>query len=263
MKDPTQRFSSRVENYVKYRPHYPQEVIAELRNECRLASNSLVADIGSGTGFLAELFLQHGNQVFAVEPNADMRAAGEALLGKYAGFHSVAGRAENTILETRSVDFVVSGQAFHWFDRRVARGEFLRILKPDGWVMIVWNDREIRATPFMIAYEQLIQKHAPDYTLVDYRQVYRAGLSDFFDEHGYQSRTFRYRQKLDYEGVRGRLLSSSYTPEEDHPNHKPMLSELPDIFRTHEINGLVEFEYTTRMYFGKLGCYKSAMPFRT
>jgi SAM-dependent methyltransferase len=252
MKDPTRRFSSRVRNYVKYRPHYPQEVIAELIEDCQLTPNSWVADIGSGAGFLAELFLQNGNAVYAVEPNRDMRAASEELQGKYAGFRSVAGRAEDTTLENQCVDFVVSGQAFHWFDRRVARIEFLRILKPDGWAMIVWNERDTHATPFMDAYEQLIQRHAPDYALVDYRQVYRTGMPDFFGAQGYQTRTFRYRQEFDYEGVRGRLLSSSYTPEEGHPNHEPMLSALLEIFRLHENHGRVEFAYTTRMYYGRL-----------
>jgi len=254
MKDSTQRFSSRVRNYVKYRPHYPQEVIAELRKDCRLTPNSWVADIGSGAGFLAGLFLQNGNPVFAVEPNRDMREASEELLGKYAGFHSVDGRAESTTLGNQCVDFVVSGQAFHWFDRQVARGEFLRILKPDGWVMIVWNERDTRSNPFMAAYEQLIQRHAPEYALVDYRQAYHAGVPDFFGAYGYQLRTFRYRQEFDYEGLRGRLLSSSYTPEAGHPNHEPMLSALLEIFRLYENNGRVEFAYTTRMYYGQLSC---------
>jgi SAM-dependent methyltransferase len=252
MKDPTKRFSSRVNNYVKYRPRYPQEVIGALRNECGLTSNSLVADIGSGTGFLTELFLQNGNPVFAVEPNPEMRAASEKLLGKYTGFHSVAGRAENTTLENKSVDFVVSGQAFHWFDRQATRNEFLRILRSDGWVMIVWNERVTQASPFLADYEQLIRQYAPDYALVDYRKIYRESLSDFYGERGYQSKTFRYRQQFDLAGVRGRLLSSSYTPEQGHPNHEPMLAELQKIYRSHEVDGQVEFEYTTHMYYGRL-----------
>jgi SAM-dependent methyltransferase len=252
MKDPTQRFSSRVRDYVRYRPHYPREALAELQANCRLDSNSQVADIGSGAGFLAELFLQNGNPVFAIEPNPDMRAASEELLGKYAGFHSIAGRAENTMLENQGMEFVVSGQAFHWFDRRAARNEFLRILKPQGWVMIIWHERDAQATPFMSQYEQLIRRHAPDYALVDYRRIYHSGVPDFFGPQEYQSRTFRYRQEFDYDGVRGRLLSSSYTPEEGHPNHAPMLSELLKIFQLHAPGGRVEFTYTTRMYYGHL-----------
>jgi SAM-dependent methyltransferase len=252
MKDPTQRFSSRVDNYLNYRPRYPQGVIVELQEHCRLAQNSIVADIGSGTGFLAELFLQNGNQVFAVEPNHEMRAAGRQLLGKYAGYHDVAGRAEATLLEDCSIDFIVSGQAFHWFDRPAARAEFLRILKPAGWVMIVWNERETHLTPFMAAYERLIQRHAPEYALVDHREAYRSHLADIYGRQQYRSKTLSYRQQFDYAGVRGRLLSSSYTPEKGHPNHAPMLAELLEIFQSHELNGFVTFEYLTHMYYGLL-----------
>ena len=251
MKDPTVRFSNRVENYAKYRPHYPQEVIASLREECRLTAASLIADIGSGTGILTELFLRNGNPVFAVEPNGEMRAAGERLLGNYAGFRSVDARAEATTLADRSIDFVVAGQAFHWFDRREARAEFLRILKSPGWVMVVWNEREIQTTPFLKAYERLLQRYGTDYARVVHKQVYDAGLADFFGLQGFTSRTFGYRQEFDYAGVKGRLLSSSYTPEADHPDHGPMLAELIKIFQAHEVNGRVAFEYTTRMYCGR------------
>ncbi|HED03359.1 MAG TPA: class I SAM-dependent methyltransferase [Candidatus Fraserbacteria bacterium] len=252
MTDPTLRFSSRVENYIKYRPHYPPAVIATLREECQLASAALIADIGSGTGLLTELFLQSGNQVFAVEPNREMRAAGERLLRNYPGFHSVAGRAEATTLADQSVGFVVAGQAFHWFDRQKARSEFCRILRPAGWVMLVWNEREDRATPFLMAYEQLLQRYATDYVQVNHKQVDEATLADFYGVQGFKSETFSQRQDFDYAGVRGRLLSSSYTPEVGYPDYEPMLAELSKVFQAHEINGRVRFEYTTRMYYGQL-----------
>jgi SAM-dependent methyltransferase len=252
MRDPTLRFSSRVENYIKCRPNYPQAVIATLREECQLTAAALIADIGSGTGFLTELFLKNGNRVLAVEPNREMREAGEHLLRDYSGFHSVAGRAEATTLADQSVDFVVAGQAFHWFDLRKARSEFLRILKPAGWVMLVWNEREAGATPFLVAYERLLQRYATDDARLRYKQVYDTTLADFYGVHGFKSRTFSHRQDFDYAGVQGRLLSSSYTPEAGHLNHEPMLAELSRIFRAHQINGRVTLEYTTRMYYGRL-----------
>ena len=251
MTDPTLRFSSRVENYIKYRPHYPPAVIATLREECQLTAASLVADIGSGTGLLTELFLQNGNQVFAIEPNPEMRAAGERLLRNYPGFHSVAGRAEATSLAEHSVDFVVAGQAFHWFDRQKAQNEFFRILKPTGWVMLVWNNRETGATPFLMAYEQLLQRYATDYVQVNHKQVDEAALADFYGVHGFKSKTFSHRQEFDYLGLQGRLLSSSYTPEAGHPNYEAMLVELSKAFQAHELNGRVRFEYRTKMYYGQ------------
>jgi ubiquinone/menaquinone biosynthesis C-methylase UbiE len=252
--DPTLRFSSRVENYVKYRPRYPQDVIETLRMECGLSSSMLIADVGSGTGTLAELFLQNGNQVFAVEPNQEMREAAEHLLGKYPGFRSVAGRAESTVLADQSVDFVVVGQAFHWFDIRQTRREFLRILRPSGWTMVVWNEREFQTTPFLIAYDQLLQRYAPDYAREKHKNVYDTALTDFYGAGGFVEKAFSYRQDLDFTGVKGRMLSSSYTPEPGRPNHEPMMAELLKIYQDHQVNGRVTLAYITRMYYGRLTC---------
>jgi ubiquinone/menaquinone biosynthesis C-methylase UbiE len=246
------RFSRRVENYVKYRPHYPNEVLETLQNECGLAASATIADIGSGTGALTELFLQNGNPVFAVEPNREMREAAEQLLGKYPGFCSVAGRAESTALNDQSADFVVVGQAFHWFDIRESRREFLRILKPSGWAMVVWNEREFQKTPFLIAYDRLLQRYAPDYARVKHKSVYDTSLADFYGPRGFKTKVFRVRQELGFAGAKGRLLSSSYTPEPGHPNHEPMMAELSKIFKEHEVDGRVTFEYTTWMYYGQL-----------
>src|SRR6266581_6258084 len=135
MNDPTQRFSNRVENYLRYRPRYPAEILEVLRAECGLQATSLIADVGSGTGFLAELFLSNGNQVFGIEPNPEMREAGEQLLRSYPKFTAVAATAEITTLPEASVDFVTAGQAFHWFDRERCRDEFRRILRPASWVV--------------------------------------------------------------------------------------------------------------------------------
>jgi len=252
MADPTQRFSSRVENYIKYRPNYPKAIITTLQEECQLSVTSRIADIGSGTGFLTELFLQNGNTVFAVEPNREMRDAGKRILQNYPGFHSVPGKAEDTTLADHSIDLIAAGQAFHWFDEQKTRPEFIRILKPGGWVMLVWNDRETETTPFLTAYEKLLQQYATDYAQVNHKQVDDNALMGFYGAHGFKLRTFSHRQNFDLTGVQGRLLSSSYAPEAGHPNHEPMLAELARIFQAHEVNGQIGFEYTTKIYYGQL-----------
>jgi SAM-dependent methyltransferase len=252
MTDATSRFSSRVENYVKYRPRYPVQVLTTMQQECGLKAESIIADIGSGTGALTELFLRNGNQVFAVEPNGEMRTAAEGLLEHLPGFHSISGRAEATNLDSGALDYVVTGQAFHWFDVLRSREEFSRILKPGGWAMVVWNEREFETTAFLIAYNRLLIRFAPDYAREKHKQVYDTALSRFFGAQGYESRTFGYRQEMDFAGVKGRMLSSSYTPEAGHPNHEPMMAELAEIFRIHAVNDSVAFEYTTRMYYGRL-----------
>jgi SAM-dependent methyltransferase len=252
MSDSTRRFSSRVENYVKYRPSYPPEIIALLASECGLTPDARVADIGSGTGRLAELFLKNGNLVFGIEPNRQMREAGERLLGGYAGFTSVDGSAEATTLDDQSVDMIAAGQAFHWFDRTRARAEFARILRPGGWVVLVWNERKVGSTPFLAAYERLLRTYSSEYETLNHRHVDQAMIAAFFAAGTFKARKFENRQNFDFAGVKGRLLSSSYAPEAGHPQHQPMLDELAAIVRAHQADGAVTFEYDTNVYYGQL-----------
>jgi ubiquinone/menaquinone biosynthesis C-methylase UbiE len=247
----TSRFSDRVENYILYRPGYPAEVMQALRNECGLSPNDVIADIASGTGIWTRMLLENGNSVFGVEPNAEMRKAGERLLTAFPKFTSVAGTAEATTLPEHSLDFVTAAQAAHWFDRAQARREFLRILKPGGWLALLWNERVTDATKFLRDYEQLLLTYGTDYQDIRHEHTTSA-VNEFFDPAPFQERVFESRQEFDYRGVEGRLLSSSYAPGPDHPQHAPMLRELRLIFDDAAIKGRVSFEYKTRLYFGRL-----------
>ena len=252
MNDSTERFSSRVENYIKYRPGYPKEVIETLSGECGLAADSIIADVGSGTGILTDMFLRNGNVVYGVEPNREMREAAERLLKDYPRFRSVAARAEETALDDKSVDFITAGQAFHWFDREKTRMEFVRILKPQGRVALIWNERVTTTTPFLVTYEQLLKDYSTDYEKVDHRRIDDEVIRDFFGSNQFRLKQFNNIQVFDYEGVKGRLLSSSYAPEEGHPNYEPMLAELERIFQAYQNEGRVVVEYITQMYYGQL-----------
>jgi SAM-dependent methyltransferase len=252
MTDVTQRFSSRVDNYIKYRPGYPNEVVETLRSACGLTSDSIIADIGSGTGILAEMFLKNGNEVYGVEPNHEMREAGERLLKDCPRFRSVAARAEETTLPDSGVDFITAGQAFHWFDREKSRAEFARILRPRGWVALIWNERVTTTTQFLVAYERLLKDYSTDYERIDHRQINYDVIRDFFCSDRFTLKRFNNAQVFDYDGVKGRLLSSSYAPEAGHPNHEPMLAELERIFQAYQNDGKVVFEYVTQMYYGQL-----------
>jgi len=207
--------------------------------------------VGSGTGILTEMFLKNGNRVFGVEPNREMREMGERLLKKYPAFTSANGTAEATTLANASIDFVTAGQAFHWFNREQARKEFARILKEDGWVVLVWNKRLDDASPFARAYEQLLQKYGTDYAVVDHRRVDQEAIAAFFAPRSFTSREFQNRQACDFASLKGRLLSSSYTPEPGQATYQPMLNELQAIFDQHQAKGKVDFDYTTLMYFGR------------
>ena len=250
--DPTQRFSSRVEDYIRFRPGYPVEVVVALRRECGLTSASRVADIGCGTGNLARLFLENGNPVVGVEPNGPMREAARRLLGHDPNFRIVDGRAEATTLPDESADFVTAGQAFHWFDRERSRREFRRILADRGWVVLIWNERDTTSTPFLRAYEALLRRFGTDYEQVDHRRIDERVLEEFFADGEFAGRTFPNRQVLDLPGLRGRLRSSSYTPEPGHPQFRPMQEAVDALFREHASGGNVCLEYETRTYFGHL-----------
>jgi SAM-dependent methyltransferase len=248
---PTARFSGRVEDYVRYRPGYPPEVVALLGGECDLKPAHVIADIASGTGAFTRLLLENGNQVFAVEPNTEMREAGNRLLQSFNKLKPVAGTAEDTTLHSASVDFVTAAQAAHWFDRHRARTEFVRILKPGGWCVLIWNERRTAATPFLRDYEQLLLTYGTDYKEVRHERT-TATIHDFFAPAPYRERVFELRQRFDFEGTAGRLLSSSYAPLAGHPNHSPMMAELQRIFRAHAQQGMVHFEYNTRVYYARL-----------
>ena len=248
---PVDRFSNRVENYVKYRPGYPHAIISLLQTECGLTPKSIVADIGSGTGKLSELFLDNGNRVLAVEPNEAMRIAGEKLLNARQNFVSVNGTSEATTLDSASVDFVTAGQAFHWFDPVATRLEFARIMRPGGWVALVWNDRKLEATPFLKDYETLLLEFGTDYQEVRNDKDITS-IARFFAPTNYLYKSFPNRQLFDLEGLRGRVLSSSYTPQPDSPKFEPMLKEIEHIFFRNQRDGLVSFDYDTKVFYGQL-----------
>lgn len=253
MTDSTQRFTGRVEDYARYRPAYPPELLDLLRRECGLTENTVVADVGSGTGILARLFGDNGNRVIAVEPNEEMRRAGERLLAGQGLFESVMGTAEATTLPQGSVDLITAGQAFHWFDPAPARVEFARVLRPGGSVVLVWNDRRKHGWPFPEAYEWLLETYAIDYAEVEHgRKGSLENIRRFFAPNPVRTATFDNRQVLDYDGLLGRLRSSSYVPAEGQPGHHEMLTRLEGIFRYHENGGRVVMEYDTRVYYSSL-----------
>jgi SAM-dependent methyltransferase len=246
--NPTGRFSNRVDDYVRYRPGYPAAVLDVLRTEAGLTPSAVVADVGSGTGISTALFLGYGNTVYAVEPNAGMRAAAERQLGTDPKFRSVIGTAEATTLPAQSVDFVVSGQAFHWFDRVKARAEFVRVLRPGGWCVLMWYTRKT-GIPFLDAFEALLKQYGTDYGAVRHDTITPADVAAFFGGL-VAHRRLGHEQRFDLAGFLGRLRSSSYIPAEGHPQFAPMTAAAERLFAAHSVGGEVRFEYDTDVYFG-------------
>jgi SAM-dependent methyltransferase len=248
MNDTVTRFSNRVANYVRYRPGYPPEVLELFRTEMRLTSESILADIGSGTGLSTKPFLESGNKVYGVEPNASMREAAEEYLAAFPKFVSHEGTAEDTKLGDATVDFVIAAQAFHWFDPEKTRNEFKRILKPGGFIALLWNERQLDTTEFLREYEKLLLKYANDYENVRHENIDQQKLGDFFETE-YNRATFPNYQEFDLAGIRGRVLSSSYMPAEDDPVFPALEKELKELFAKHSENDKIKVFYDTNIYY--------------
>ena len=251
MLNSTERFSSRVANYIKYRPSYPGAVLELLSTRCGLGAPSAVADVGSGTGILTELLLETGAEVYGVEPNREMREAGERLLHDYGRFHSVAGTAEATTLPDGCVDLITASQAFHWFDVLKSRRELGRILRRRGWVALIWNERPLESVALLDEYDALLRRHCPEYDRVKDMRADEAKMREFFG-HRPETAVFANRQTFDYAGLEGRLMSSSYAPEAGNPEHEPMIAGLRKLFERHSRGGKVLFPYRTLVFFGQL-----------
>jgi SAM-dependent methyltransferase len=224
-----------------------------LEAACGLTRASVIADIGAGTGILTALLARNGNETFAIEPNGAMRDACVKLLTDCANVHVRDGRAEETGLPDHCIDIVAAGQAFHWFEPHQTRAEFVRILKPGGSCVLIWNVRERTSTPFLADYEALLQRYGTDYREVSEQHANADALARFFAPNGYRTATFPNHQPADAAAVRGRLLSSSYVPNVGGPNFEPMLVELDEIFHRHAKDGRVTFEYVTTVCYGRLG----------
>jgi SAM-dependent methyltransferase len=247
----TTRFSNRVEDYVKYRPGYPAEIVRFLHDTYGLTQDKLIADIGAGTGISTELFLKKGYRVIAVEPNVEMREKAIELLDSYNGFIPKNGTAENTGIESNSVGAIIAGQAFHWFDAVKTRTEFKRILKPNGIVALIWNERKT-ISAFEQEYDELIIKHGNDYVKVDHRNIDTENIAAFFNPEPVHLETFANKQVFDFEGLKGRLLSSSYMPARDEEGYEPMINDLQALFDKFQRDGVIVINYDTKVYSGKL-----------
>jgi SAM-dependent methyltransferase len=247
----TTRFSNRVEDYVKYRPGYPEEIVKFLHDVYGLTQDKLIADIGAGTGISTALFLKKGYRVIAVEPNVEMREKAIELLDSYNGFIPKNGTAEHTGIDSNSIGAIIAGQAFHWFDAVKTRTEFKRILKPDGIVALIWNERKTTSA-FEQEYDELIIKHGNDYVKVDHRNIDTEHIAAFFKPEPVHLETFANKQVFDFEGLKGRLLSSSYMPARNEEGYESMINDLQALFNKFQQDGFIVINYDTKVYSGKL-----------
>lgn len=251
MSNTVDRFNDTVGLYLKYRPSYPSDILTELVTTKAFSSRSIIADIGSGTGFLTKLFLDHGNTVFGVEPNLGMKAAAEQYLAQYPTFHSIEATAENTKLAENSIDWITVGTAFHWFHVNKTKTEFTRILKSPGYVLLVWNVRDI-SQPLIRDYENLLLKYCNEYAKSQAETFNQSAVAEFFLPFEMKTADFPNQQNFNWDALKGRLLSTSYCLKEANPNFSNMLNSLKDIYDKYQKNNIVAFHYVTKLYYGRL-----------
>ena len=247
--DSKERFSNRVDNYVKFRPTYPAEAIDYIVAQAGCDERSVIADLGSGTGKFTRLFLERGLCVVAVEPNDHMRIAAENELSCFTNFRSVSASAEKTGLDDNSVDLITVAQAFHWFDRDICKTEFRRILKPDGCVCLIWNRRN-PSVKFMAEYHEVVKRLHGEYPNAENEKT-APGVYDAFFDGNYEKHDIFWHQTFDFDSLWGRTQSSSYSPVAGHPNYEPLKAALRDLFERYNENGLVRFEYRTEVVIGR------------
>lgn len=246
-----QRFSKTVDNYIKYRPHYPKAVITLLQEKCHLNKNDIIADIGSGTGIFSKLLLENGNTVHAIEPNTAMREAAESYLSEYPQLNSINASSEQTSLADNSVYIITAAQAFHWFDKSKVHQEFSRILKADGYLVLLWNLR-LNRPGIMQGYEDLLQKFGTDYQDVCAEGVTEKSIEDFFSPNQVEIISIAHTAVFDWDGFKGRLLSCSYVPKSGDNNFSAMLDYAETLFKKYQKENVVHFEYETKIYIGQL-----------
>lgn len=250
--DSTDRFSHRVDDYVRYRPDYPDQLLEWLTGEHGVTTDWLVADIGAGSGISTRYFLDAGFDVIAVEPNAAMRASCEKWLGDEARLRIVDGKAEDSSLDDASVDLIAAAQAFHWFNQDTIKAEWARILRPRGLAAVYWNTRRLQGSQFLEDYEELLLEYCEDYSSVTERYADDERMRTWFGAGFRGMASFPHSQLLDYKALRGRLMSCSYAPRRGDPMHEPMLDALQELFATCEDDGVISFDYDTRAFVGSM-----------
>ena len=242
------KFTGKAENYEKFRPSYPIEILNSFY-DYNLNQNSIIADIGSGTGKLTKIFLENGNIVYAVEPNDDMRNMAISTLNEYKNFISIKGSAEITTLQNKIIDFVTVGQAFHWFNPLKALDEFKRILKNNGVLALVWNNGKT-SSAFMQEYENILD-NIKNHNNKNHRDISDETIEKYYSKD-YKKLTVENIHELNFNEILGRVLSSSCSPKENTKEYYETRNLLKEIFNKYKQNDKIIIEYETVIYIGRL-----------
>lgn len=250
--DSKQRFSNRADVYAKYRPTYPREAVTAICGRVGLAEGAAVADVGSGTGLWTEKLLEAGLDVYAVEPNLEMRSKAEVQFVDQPRFHSCDGSAEATGLASNSVRLVTAGQAFHWFEPTAALPEFCRVIEGDPWMAIVWNTRDREASEFMDQYSAFLTEFRA-LPVCDHYLIRSAGkLGQYFTAESFELLYFHHEFQVDFAALTGMVGSMSNMPEAGSKELDEMMIKIRPIFEKNAVDGSVRYCLKTELYIGKI-----------
>jgi SAM-dependent methyltransferase len=244
--DPTRRFSGRADLYARYRPTYPMAAVDLVVERCALQSGDLLIDVGCGTGISSRMFAARGLRVLGIEPNEQMRGKAEAVPFEGLSLEYRSGKAEATGLPVGCAAAVLAAQAFHWFDPVAALAEFYRILRPAGWVALLWNERD-ESDAATAAYGEVVRT-GPDAAAIEGQRAQggEALLQSPLFADG-ERIVLRHQQELDEEGLLGRALSASYAPKE--PAEVARFTEdLRRVFTQFQRQGEFALHYETRVF---------------
>jgi SAM-dependent methyltransferase len=241
-----------VQAYLAYRPRFPRSILAFLREHGALPDRAVVADIGAGTGMLAEIFLEAGHRVFAVEPNVEMLEACRELATKHPVLEIVQGSAEATTLPDASVDLIAVGRAMHWFDWPRAHREFARILRPGGWVLVATNGHRDSGAPVSEELSAILRKWRTDSAEADTRRDFKDRLQEFLDTTNWQRTTLHHSMTLDFPTLLGYAESLSAIPRPGERGYEEMVAELRVVFDRYSRNGLLETPIACQLFLGLL-----------
>lgn len=243
-------FSGDVADYAKYRPSYPPKITQYMKKEFKLSNDHCVADIGSGTGLSSKLFLKFGCTVYGVEPDPAMRTVAEKKLAEFEAFTSIDGTAHDTHLPAHSVDFVVSAQAFQWFDQDMVKPEFKRILRPNGYCVLLWNQHPFKGSAMAKEFDQLLHQYLPEFTQATRRDSIDEQLTGFFDQD-FQRERFKNYHVMNFETFLGWTKSYAFNLRPEAPGYNDLMQSLRKLYEKYNDNGHVTFEYFTHIYVGR------------
>ncbi|HAE58271.1 MAG TPA: hypothetical protein DCG54_01870 [Anaerolineae bacterium] len=225
-------YDTKAEKYAKYRWDYAAQAIAALFDTADVSLQTVVADLGAGTGILTRHFVGKTKLVYALEPEDEMRGVLERVFSGNRFCQIINGSAEHSGLAAHSVDLISVGQAIHWFEPEAARKEFLRILKPAGWLALL---RNYGTDPvYEKAVGQLFEKFSKPEPAA---RISRQPLSFYFGNDSYQKLLFPFEYTLDWEYFLGSLMSSAFMPDENSPNYAEFESRAREVFDILSLNG--------------------------